>query len=153
MRQRRLQMPSPAASHQAVTLLCAFARTNEPESLFRGINSYLKSRSSGVRFLQEANFDEIVNTELQDSPVGREAKVFSHAKDCWALLEPGLVRRKDEDEEAEEEEENVAVGEHSWGLLEFYVEALEQDVKRARLKGKGMDCPFSLGAFAQDVSC
>ncbi len=150
-RQRVLLMPSVDASMRATALLIAFMHTNSPSSIFRAIPSYGVSNAGrkGVRFKDAADVDETVNLDMEDSPIGKEAKALGQVKDCWGLLEPGLVKSKgrrgneedSSDEECETDETNLGlksktvkrvVGKHSWGMLEILVAGFEEDERRIR---------------------
>ena len=136
-RQKRARMPSEEASRLSTNLLCAFVRSNGPHALFQAIPQYRLEGVKGVAFADVANMDETINQEMEDSPIGRDARVIGQAKDCWALLEPNVVRRKgrpvsdhevDTDEDESTSMESV-VGSYSWPLLEVFVDAFEEDEK------------------------
>lgn len=136
-------MPSNHAIQLATKLLCALARTTSAPILFRAIPAYVspiatsKKSAKSVGFKNISDIDETIDKEMEDSAVGKEAKILGLVRDCWALLEPGLVRRLDGESECESDsdEENddyvkPVVGRHSWGLLEFLVDVFEEDEKR-----------------------
>lgn len=138
-RQKRARMPSEEASRRATNLLCAFVRTNGPHALFQAIPHYRHSGSKGVTFADAADMDETVNQDMEDSPIGRDARVVGQVKDCWALVEPNVVRRKgrpapDDEDSTDDELTNMTsvVGNDSWSLLEVFVDAFEEDEKRHR---------------------
>ncbi|KAF8332075.1 uncharacterized protein EI90DRAFT_921346 [Cantharellus anzutake] len=145
-RQRRFLVPSADASVGATALLTAFMHTNHPYSVFRAIPSYgtPSTGKKGIKFKDVADNDETINREMEDSPIGRDARALGQVKDCWGLLEPGLVKSKDRreaeesgsdgDRESDEltlgNNSKVAarvVGKHSWGMLEVLIEGFEED--------------------------
>ena len=137
-RQKRARMPSEEASRQSTNLLCAFVWTNGPRALFQAIPHY-RTGIKEVGFADAANVDETVNQEMEDSPIGRDARVVGQGKDCWSLLEPNVVCRKGcpaPDPEDDTDEDELAsmksvVGSCSWPLLEVLVDAFEEDQKRS----------------------
>lgn len=137
-RQKRARMPSEEASRQSTNLLCAFVWTNGPRALFQAIPHY-RTGIKEVGFADAANVDETVNQEMEDSPIGRDARVVGQGKDCWSLLEPNVVCRKGcpaPDPEDDTDEDELAsmksvVGSCSWSLLEAFVDAFEEDQKRS----------------------
>jgi hypothetical protein len=136
-RQKRARMPSEEASRQSTNLLGAFVRTNGPHALFQAIPHYRHVGSKGVAFADAADMDETVNQEMEDSPIGRDARVIGQVRDCWILLEPNVVRRKgrpvpEHDEDGTDEDElamTSVVGDYSWSLFEVFVNAFEEDEK------------------------
>lgn len=130
-------MPTASAVSQSISLLNAFVQTNGPSALFRAIPAY-KHTKGGVAFADAFDTNDDVQKEMQESRIGRMSGDIGKVKDCWGLLEKGLVRRDGESESSDEDEEEDGtrsvvrsnVGRHSWPLLEVLVTALEEDERR-----------------------
>ncbi|KDQ21408.1 hypothetical protein BOTBODRAFT_201950 [Botryobasidium botryosum FD-172 SS1] len=144
-RQKTHLLPTPESSVNALSLLCALLHTNSPAALAKGLPSYVTSKG-GVRFsgVREEQDDR------EDAFIGKQSADIRQAKDCWAILADGFVKRSDSEDVAEqpptedemdvdeEEDENTArrvVGKHAWGVLEWLVGLFELDEKVAESKG------------------
>ena len=158
-RQRLFLMPSAESSVRATALLIAFMHTNNPSSIFRAIPSYgtPNTGKKGIHFKDAADVDDVINRDMEDSPIGKEARALGQVKDCWGLLEPGLVKRKgrrrsdesDSDEEYETDGMDLGrkskttervIGKHSWEMLEILVEGFEEDEQRMRGVNESIPC-------------
>lgn len=136
-RLRRERLPSPEASRLAVNILCAFSRTNGPQALFQAIPHYRGFGGKSVGFKDNSAGDEAVTEEMKDSPIGDDARrAVGEAADCWDLVKADVVKRVgrassvDSKEEDSDTTMNLAVGNHSWGLLEALVVSFEEDERR-----------------------
>lgn len=118
-------------------MLCAFSRTNGPQSLFQAIPHHRGFGGKSLAFKDESAGDEAVYEEMKDSPIGDDARrTVGEAADCWDLIRPGVVKRigRASSEDGKEEDSNStmssAVGTHSWGFLEVLVVSFEEDERR-----------------------
>lgn len=136
--QKTESLPSEQASESASKLLFEFAATARPESLLRAIPCHPLSESERTknprRFHVESN-----KWDDDDSEVAKAANSLKQLKDCWAMLRSGVVTRKDmaqdDDDDfpsnagknAKDGAAGAVIGDHSWRLLEWFIELFEKE--------------------------
>ena len=114
-----MKPPTEEEKSMALALLNAFLLTNSPASLFRGLPSYDTKDQPPI----PAQLDP-----ADDSPIGKEARVVTQAKDCWALLAQDLIDTEGEGDDIEDDmDSNPLVGSYSWSTLSWMISIFERD--------------------------
>ena len=143
-RQKDDLWPKPASRPLAIALLEAFAKTNTPESLMRGLPFHSYMDNDGVVDVNPFRREKPTDEHVEDhSPIRNEILAIHELKDCWGLLKNGFVKRKQADRYRMDEavvnpgsEDDDIVGPHAWPVLEWLIHVFEQDEKRAGEEGR-----------------
>jgi hypothetical protein len=119
----------------------SYAHTNSPSGIFRALPSYSETSNGSQSIGRDGGGDE------EDSYSAKEAMLIEHSKDCWSILRPGFIQRKQlsidspkdkgnkrtrdvfEEEYSEEQsgEFPTIVAEHAWPVLDWFLNIFEQD--------------------------
>jgi hypothetical protein len=144
-RQKDDLWPKPESRPLAIALLKAFAGTNAPESLMRGLPFYSYEDNDGAMDVDPFREEKITDERAEDnSPLKNEVLAMQELKDCWELLRGGIVKRKQVDRcrsdgmvaNSEPEDDDV-VGPYAWPVLEWLIRVFENDERRAVKEGQG----------------
>ena len=161
--------PSKEAIERTWHLLRAYVLTYSPEILLRAIPCYpLKdAEASHIPRTPELGlpWKLTLGEEDLDSGVAKVAVSLKEHKDCWSLLRPGVIAFEDNantrdpfampSEDDDEEDVSIplqsVVAEHSWRLLEWFVELFEKDQELVGPDRSGM-AEFILNVPPWDLS-
>ncbi|KZT43632.1 hypothetical protein SISSUDRAFT_1057628 [Sistotremastrum suecicum HHB10207 ss-3] len=123
-RQKAQVIPPVKATQEALDLLQAYCRTNDPASLMQGLPCHPLTQEK----------PKPLNEDDYDSDFKRQASIAFNAKDCWAWLAAGFITKADGSEYSDDEDfesngdpQSRAVGKYAWGVFEWLLNMWEKD--------------------------
>ena len=161
--------PSKEAIERTWHLLRAYVLTYSPEILLRAIPCYPLKDAEASHIPRTPELDLpwklTLGEEDLDSGVAKVAVSLKEHKDCWSLLRPGVIAFEDNantrdpfampSEDDDEEDVSIplqsVVAEHSWRLLEWFVELFEKDQELVGPDRSGM-VEFILNAPPPEIN-